>query len=73
MTDEEYTIATMSEDDFIHACWHMPVHGGFAAGIAAAYFVADKDNKRILREAFPDLFIKGFESYARAQRRTYGV
>lgn len=63
----------MTDDDYIHACWHMPVHGGFAAAIAAAYFVADKDNKRKLREGFHDLFLKGFESYQHAKRETSNV
>lgn len=71
MTDEEFL--KLSEDDFIHACWHMPVLGGFAAKIADAYYAADRDNKRTLRYSFSSLFIKGFELYQRAQEERSNV
>lgn len=49
----------MSEDDYMHAAWAMErMGGGFAARIAQAYYVADKDNKARLRAAFGELFSK---------------
>lgn len=58
----------MTDDDYIHATWHMPTLGGFAAALAKAYQLADKDNKRILRDAFNDLFMRGLALYEQAQQ-----
>lgn len=47
----------MTDDDYMHAAWTMErMGGGFAARIAQAYYVADKDNKARLRAAFRELF-----------------
>ena len=58
----------MTDDDYIHATWHMPTLGGFAAALAKAYQLADKDNKRKLRESFNDLFKRGLALYEQAQQ-----
>lgn len=57
----------MTDDDYIHATWHMPALGGFAAALANAYQLADKNNKRKLRESFNDLFMRGLALYEQAQ------
>lgn len=56
----------MTDDDYIHATWHMAALGGFAEALATAYQRADRDNKRKLREAFNDLFMRGLALYKEA-------
>ena len=49
----------MSNDDYIHAAWIMEkIGGGFASQIAKAYYAADGDNQKRLRQAFPELFTR---------------
>ena len=46
----------MSNDDYIHAAWIMEkMGGGFASQIAKAYYAADGDNQKRLRQAFPEI------------------
>lgn len=50
-------MAEMTDDDYMHAAWEMErIGGGFAARIAQAYYVADKDNREKLKVTFADLF-----------------
>ena len=49
----------LTDNQLYEAAYEMAAMGGsFAAGIAQAFFHADKDNKRRLLAAFGDLFVR---------------
>lgn len=51
------SLATLHRDDALRAAENMQrMGGGFASKLAAAYFVADSDNRRRILTAFDDLF-----------------
>ena len=57
-----------NRDDYLEAARLMQsIGGGFASHIAAAFFVADKDNTQRLLEAFPELFDR-YKEMARQER-----
>ena len=63
------TTQPQTSDDFLHAAHAMErMGGGFAGHIARAYYAADSDNARRLREAFAELFTKYFQWYLESQQ-----
>jgi hypothetical protein len=56
----------MSDDDYIHACWAMEIHGGdFSKRLAHLYYVADGSNQLLLKISFASYFEEGLGWYER--------
>ena len=54
----------MSDDDYIHACWAMEMHGGlFAKRLAHLFYVADGGNRQMLKVMFNSYFEEGLRHY----------
>jgi hypothetical protein len=60
----------INQDDAFKAAQNMErMGGGFEKAIAVAFFRADGDNSRRLREAFPHIFEKNFRLWTEDQEQ----